>query len=100
VKCNNAAVTSGSVSRTFGPLVARFTACYRTALAQGSGDGSGAAGVLHLESDDEGYVTVARVAGVSSASAARCIEGISRDARLQVDTGAANVDVALIFKPL
>jgi len=101
VKCNSAAVMSGSVSRTLGPLVPRFTACYRAALATNAGAAGEAVATLHLESDDEGYVTVAHVTGgASSASAARCIEGISREVHLDVDTGTANVDVTLVFKPL
>ena len=54
---------------------------------------------LHVESDDQGYVTLARVSG-APAGAARCIEGLSRSAHIEVDTGTANADITLTFRPL
>ncbi len=99
VKSNNAAATGSSVSRALGPLATKFTACYRGALAQNAGATEGVA-TLHLETDDGGYVTVARVTGASPPSAARCIEAASRNLHIEVDTGTANADVTLTLKPL
>ena len=88
------------MSRAVAPLAARFTSCYRAALAQATA-ASELPATLHLESDEQGYVTSARLTGAVPADAARCIEGlVTRDARIEVDTGTANADVSLTFKPL
>ena len=100
MKSNNAAVTSNSVSRALAPLTGRFSGCYRTALSEDRTSNGEATATLHLESDDEGYVTVARVTGGAPASAARCIEAATRAVHLDVDTGTANVEIVLTFKPL
>ncbi len=100
VRSNSAAATSNSVTRTLAPLVVRFTACYRKALAESTLRASEAGANLHLESDDEGYVTMASVTGATPPGAARCIEAATRDVHFNVDTGTANVDVGLTFKPL
>jgi hypothetical protein len=99
-RTNNAAATGGAISRAISPFAARFTGCYRTALAQAATATSEAAATLHLESDDQGYVTTARVMGPVPASAARCIEGLVHSMRIDVDTGTANADVSLRFEPL
>ena len=99
VRSNNASATSSSVSRALGPLAARFTACYRSALTQSAGASEGVA-TLHLESDEGGYVTTASVSGSAPATAARCIEGLCHNVHIEVDTGTANADVTLTFKPL
>jgi serine/threonine protein kinase len=101
VRSNSAAITSNKVSRALAPLAARFTACYREALANGGSKTSEAiSATLHLESDDGGYVIVAQLGSPAPPSAARCIEGLSRTVHLQVDTGTANADVAMTFQPL
>jgi hypothetical protein len=87
------------VSRALGPLAARFTACYRSALTQSAGASEGVA-TLHLESDEGGYVTTASVSGSAPPTAARCIEGLCHNVHIEVDTGTANADVTLTFKPL
>ncbi len=97
VKCNNAALTSGSASRALAPMQSRFTACFQAAVAEVGGVAGDGAGTLHLESDDGGYITVAQVTGGAPASAARCIERITRGMHLDVDTGGADVDAALLF---
>ncbi len=99
-RTNNAAATGNDVSRALAPLVPRFTTCYRSALARATA-ASGATGTLHIESDDQGYVTIARVTTAAPAQAARCIEGlVARDVKINVDTGTANADVPLTFEPL
>jgi serine/threonine protein kinase len=98
-RSNNAAATGSVVGRAISPYGARFTDCYRAALAQAASASPGAA-TLHLESDDQGYVTTARVTGAAPDAAARCIERITRSVRIDVDTGTANADVPLTFKPL
>jgi serine/threonine protein kinase len=99
-RSNNAAATGSTIGRAINPFGARFTDCYRAALAQ-SESASPALATLHLESDDQGYVTTARVAGTVPALAARCIERLmTRSVRIEVDTGTANADVPLTFKPL
>ena len=99
VKSNNAAATGNSVTRALGPFATRFTACFRTALAQSGGPSDETLATLHLESDEQGYVTVARVSGPVLPGAARCIEALSRDVHIEVDTGTANADVTLRFEP-
>ena len=81
------------------PLLGKFTACYQGALAQGDFAGGDAIATLHLESDEAGYVTVARLSGEAPPRVAPCIEASSRTARIAVDTGTADADVTLTFKP-
>jgi serine/threonine-protein kinase len=100
VKSNSAAATSIGIGSALKPFATKFTACYRGALAQ-TGRASGeTVATLHLESDDEGYVTVARVIGAPSPSAAQCIEALGREVHLQVDMGTADADVTLKFEPM
>jgi hypothetical protein len=99
-RTNNAAATSGAIGRVIAPFAARFTACYRLSLAQATA-ASEAAATLHLESDDQGYVTSAHVNGPVPTDAARCIEGlVTRNVKIDVDTGTINADVSLRFEPL
>jgi serine/threonine-protein kinase len=99
-RSNNAAATGSAVSRAVSPLAARFTGCYRAALARAT-SATEAPATLHLESDDQGYVTAAHVTGAAPPDAARCIEAlVTRNVRIEVDTGTANADVPLTFKPL
>ena len=102
-RSNNAAATGNAVSfRAISPFTARFTACYRAALASAR-SASETATTLHLESDDQGYVTSAHVTGGRPAT---CRAALHRGARpraasgIEVDTGTANADVPLTFKPL
>jgi serine/threonine-protein kinase len=99
VRTNNASATKGSVTRALRPLLTRFNACYRDALAQGSVNAGAIVAGLHLESDEAGYVTVARLSGDVPPPAGTCIETASRSVRIEVDTGTANADVTLTFKP-
>jgi serine/threonine protein kinase len=99
-RSNNAAAASSSVSRALAPLASRFTFCFRTAISQAPALAAReAVSTLHLESDDEGYVTVAQVSGAPLPGAARCIEALSHSVHIQVDTGTANADVTLTFEP-
>jgi hypothetical protein len=74
--------------------------CYRRALPSLSGPVDGTAN-LHLETDDEGRITGARVTGGPVlGGVASCIEASVRGARIPgVDTGAASADVPLEFVP-
>jgi hypothetical protein len=96
-KTNNAAATANEVSRAMSPLQSRFTACYRGALARAPNAAGQTSAVLHIESDDQGYVTVARVTGAPLPEAARCVESAAKSAHIAVDTGTANADVPLMF---
>ncbi len=99
-RTNNAAASGSAISHAIAPFAARFTDCYRAALAQAT-TASEVHGTLHLESDaDQGYITTARVGGGAPEAAARCIEKLARTVRLDVDTGTANADVSLTFEPL
>jgi serine/threonine protein kinase len=98
-RTNSAAATSGAVSRAVTPLAVHFGDCYRAALERAT-TAYEAVATLHVESDDQGYVTVARVSGAVPVGAARCIERlVTGGTRIDVDTGTANADVFLIFKP-
>jgi serine/threonine protein kinase len=99
VTTNNAAAGKASIARALHPLLERFTACYREAAADGDLSAPDVLGQLHLESDEAGYVTVARFTGPLPPSARTCIEVASRTARIQVDTGSANADVTLRLRP-
>jgi hypothetical protein len=100
-KSNNAATTAMEIGHALAPVVGRFTTCYQRAVAAAppgsiaAGDGRG---TLHVETDDQGYVTLARVDAALPAAAARCIEALARTVHVQVDTGTANADVPLRFQ--
>ena len=98
-RSNNASTSGHDISRAISPLAARISACYRSALAPSPQIPAESAGNLHIESDDVGNVTIARVTGSAPAAAARCIEAAAKTIHLNVDTSTANSDVPLTFKP-
>jgi serine/threonine protein kinase len=98
-RSNNAAASGSQVTRAVSALTASFTDCYRTALAQVT-NAEEVSATLHLESDDQGYVTTARVEGAVPGAAARCIERVVvQRLRVDADTGVVNADVALTLRP-
>ena len=90
--------TASNVNKTIGPLGPRLTACYRSALSQQS-QASDEAGVLHIETNEDGIIMEARLDGPLAAGAGRCIVTAVRGRRISnVDTGSASADVPLSFK--
>jgi hypothetical protein len=98
-RSNNAAASSSQVARAVSALAASFTDCYRAALAQAT-TAEELSATLHLESDDQGYVTKARVEGAVPGQVALCVERlVVQRLRIDVDTGVVNADVALTLRP-
>jgi hypothetical protein len=90
--------TASNVNKTIAPLGSKITACYRSALAHHS-TANDEAGVLHVETNEDGVITEARLDGPLAAGAGRCIVGAVRGRRISnVDTGSASADVPLSFK--
>jgi hypothetical protein len=97
-RSNTAAATALGIARAMNAVAPKLTACWRSALAKSSLTDD-VTGTVHIETDDQGYVTAARVAGPVPVSAARCVEAaIARDVRIDVDTGTASADVPLAFR--
>jgi hypothetical protein len=87
------------VSRAVSALTASFTDCYWTELTQAT-SAEEVSATLHLESDDQGYVTTARVEGAVPGAVARCIERlVVQRLHIDVDTGVVNADVTLTLRP-
>jgi serine/threonine-protein kinase len=99
VRSNNASATSHDILRALTPLASQISSCYRASLGPAPQIPAVSTGTLHLESDDVGNVTIAKVTGGAPPAAARCIEAAAKTIRLNVDTGTANSDVPLTFKP-
>jgi hypothetical protein len=78
-------------------MTARLVACYRASLTSGAvSDGPA---TLHLETNDEGVVTEARLDARVAPSLAGCITGAVRGRKIaNVDTGRASADVPLVFR--
>jgi hypothetical protein len=94
---NTIGTTAGNVNRVIGPLGEKMTACYRAALPKMPDPASGS-GTLHIETDEEGVITVARVLGSISAPSA-CIAASASGKKLpNVDTGRVRADIPLVFK--
>jgi eukaryotic-like serine/threonine-protein kinase len=94
---NTSGTTAANVNRTIGTLGDRFTACYRAALPQ-MPDPVAGAGMLHIETDEDGVITVARVGGSVTAPAA-CIAAAASGRKISnVDTGRARADIPLVFR--
>jgi serine/threonine-protein kinase len=88
--------TPMNVNRVIAPLAERMTACYRAALPQMAEPGGAA--TLHIETDEDGVIISARIAGASSGPGA-CIRGAVVGRRLpNVDTGRARADIPLVFR--
>jgi eukaryotic-like serine/threonine-protein kinase len=96
---NTTGTTAANVNRAIGPLGDTMTACYRAALPQ-MREPLGGSSTLHIETDEDGVITVARVVGGVTAPG-RCIAGSVAGRRLpNVDTGRARADLPLFFKAL
>lgn len=90
--------TASNVNKTIAPLAPKLTACYRIALSRQS-QASDEAGVLHVETNEDGVIMEARLDGPLAAGAGRCIVAAVRGRRISnVDTGSASADVPLSFK--
>jgi len=90
--------TASNVNKTIAPLATKLTACYRSALSRQSEAADGA-GVLHVETNEDGIIMEARLDGPLAAGAGRCIVAAVRGRRISnVDTGSASADVPLAFK--
>jgi hypothetical protein len=91
-------VTSSSVSRAMSEASARVTGCYRSALPRLAGPIEGR-GMLHLETDESGIITTARLSAPMDAVVARCVASAIQGRRVaNVDTGSASAEVPLLFK--
>jgi eukaryotic-like serine/threonine-protein kinase len=94
---NTVGTTAASVGKAIGPATSRLVACYRTSLA--SGVVSDGPATLHLETNDEGVVTDARLDAHVAPPLAGCITGAVRGRKIaNVDTGSASADVPLVFR--
>jgi hypothetical protein len=94
---NTVGTTAASVNKAVGPMTSRLVACYRTALTSGvSSDGPA---TLHLETNEEGVVTEARLEPRIAAPLAGCIGAALRGRKIaNVDTGSASADIPLVFR--
>jgi len=96
---NTTGTTAANVNRAIAPLDDRMTACYRAALPQ-MHEPFGGSGTLHIETDEEGVITVARLVGGITAPGS-CISASAAGRKIpNVDTGRARADVPLVFKAL
>jgi serine/threonine-protein kinase len=94
---NTVGTTAASVNKAIGPAAGRFVACYRASIT--SGLASDGPATLHLETNDEGVVTEARLDARIAAPLAGCIAGAVRGRKIaNVDTGSASADVPLVFR--
>jgi serine/threonine-protein kinase len=94
---NTVGTTAASVNKAIGPAAGRFVACYRASIT--SGIASDGPATLHVETNDEGVVTEARLDARISPPLAGCIAGAVRGRKIaNVDTGSASADVPLVFR--
>jgi serine/threonine-protein kinase len=89
--------TGANVGKVMAGVTAKVNACYRAAATQpGAPEG---AGTLHIETNEDGVVTDARLEPRFGAPLAKCIGSVVRGRRIaNVDTGSASADVPLVFK--
>jgi serine/threonine-protein kinase len=85
-----------NVNRAVAPAAAKLTACYRDALPHMTGALEGP-GVLHVETDEDGVIVSARVAGPAHGAAACIAAAVAGRKVADVDTGRARADVPLTF---
>jgi serine/threonine-protein kinase len=94
---NTVGTTAASIAKTIGPATTRLVACYRASLTSGVVNDGPA--TLHLETNDEGVVTEARLDARIARPLAGCIAGALRGRKIaNVDTGSASADVPLVFR--
>jgi len=87
--------TAASVNKALIPLGSKLSACYRAALPQPP---SGPA-TLHIETNEDGVITEARLDPRMGAALRSCIVTAVRGRKISnVDTGNASADVPLWFK--
>jgi eukaryotic-like serine/threonine-protein kinase len=90
--------TASAVNKTIAPLAPKLTACYRSALSHAT-HANDEGGVLHLETNEDGTITDARLDGPLAPAAGKCIVAAVRGRRISyVDTGSAAADIPLTFK--
>jgi hypothetical protein len=94
---NIVGTTATSVNKMVAPAAARLVACYRASVASGAPvDGPV---TLHVETNEEGVVTEARLGSRVAAPLAGCIAGAVRGRKIaNVDTGSASADIPLVFR--
>jgi hypothetical protein len=89
--------TAINFSRALAKLGPRMTACYREALPRMSAPFDGTAS-LHVETDEDGVIVGAQMAGPLAAGVGPCIATAVRGVTIpSVDTGRAHADVPLVF---
>jgi hypothetical protein len=89
--------TAVNFSRALAKLGSRMTACYREALPRMSAPFDGTAS-LHVETDEDGVIVGAQMAGPLAAGVGPCITTAARGVTIpSVDTGRAHADVPLVF---
>jgi serine/threonine-protein kinase len=89
--------TGANVGKVMAGVAAKLDACYRTAIAQGAA--AEGPGNLHLETNEDGVVTEARLDARLGAPLGSCIGSAVRGRRIaNVDTGRASADVPLGFR--
>jgi eukaryotic-like serine/threonine-protein kinase len=100
-RANNISATSAArIQSALGPIGPALTACYRDALPRLRAPVTTGA-TLHIETDDVGHITRARVDGPLGAATGQCISAaVTTRTIAGVDTGNASADVPLVFTPL
>jgi hypothetical protein len=89
--------TAINVGRALAKLGPRMTACYREALPRMSAPFDGTAS-LHVETDEDGVIVAAQLAGPLAVGVGPCIPTAVRGVTIpSVDTGRAHADVPLVF---
>ena len=94
---NTVGTTAANVNRAIAPLADRMNACYRAVLPQMK-EPLGGTSTLHIETDEDGVITAARVGGGVTAPASCIAAAVSGRKLPNVDTGRARADVPLSFK--
>jgi serine/threonine-protein kinase len=91
-------VTSSSVTRAVSEASGQITGCYRSALPRLASPIEGR-GMLHLETDEVGIITTARLTAPMDPIVARCVASAIQGRRVaNVDTGSASAEVPLMFR--
>ena len=88
--------TGANVGKAMAGVGPKIDACYRAATGSGAPEGPGA---LHVETNEDGVVTEARLEPRFGAALASCIGSAVRGRKIaNVDTGRASADVPLVFR--
>jgi hypothetical protein len=89
--------TGANVGKALTNTSSKMDACYRAAVTQ-SGAPEGPA-TLHIQTNEDGVVTEARLEARLGAPLANCVGSAVRGRKIaNVDTGSASADVPLVFK--